>query len=762
MSLLPTRNCCHFIALVLSVLIATSSALIAQESTLNEESAPSTSASLASQWETPSPQSISLQWNSLAQAIEAEAAGRTLPVAFQTELSAASGPNDPVRQAFADSLAAEKAQNYDDAIKLLDDVEGVDEHRYFVHARLGWLNYLKGDFTASIENYRHAVSDNPQSIEALAGWMLPLIASEKYDELIEVANQTLELEPYHYLASLRLAFALRSLKRLEESAEVTAGLLERLPTDLDALAAHALTLLELKRKDEATETLHRMLLIDPNNAFAIEKLDVAKQDLQYQAEPEDSSGVGEESVATDARLAEIRAAFNRSRLAEKAVRYDDAIQELMSVGDIGKDRYFVLVRLGWLHYLRGNFGKACYYYRQAIETEPEAIEAKVAYLLPLLASKQFQLTVDVAQQVLAVDSRNYFANLRLAIALREMKRYQESLATSERLVSSLPSDIEAMTEYSKNLVAVGRSEDAKAIYHRILLIDPENYFALVKLGLKPPINDYIASSDDYDVAPKLIRSISPYYAHIDYGSKSIKQLGNVGGLFFRASYINSLEMAAEYTDIRYRSGYELYQTDLITNYNYLELENLRLRIGGRVTSSNNDFIDASWVAFLGAHAYKSGFWDIGADTFVSQYDNLGPNKTIFQLTPHVGVETKPSPDTRVRLDFRTYYINTDSRVVSLGKSNFYSTEGRLQIDYAPWSFALFGWTGEQTFAVRNDGYIVFSLAELHTGGYGLELNRTFNESAFMTLRFNDEKFSDFQTMAPTQSDVYAMLFTFLW
>ncbi len=75
---------------------------------------------------------------------------------------------------------------------------------------------------------------------------------------------------------------------------------------------------------------------------------------------------------------------------------------------------------------------------------------------------------------------------------------------------------------------------------------------------------------------------------------------------------------------------------------------------------------------------------------------------------------------------------------------------------------MFGWTGEQTFAVRNDGYIVFSLAELHTGGYGVELNRTFNESAFLTLRFNDEKFSDFQTLAPTQSDVYAMLFTFLW
>ncbi len=309
-------------------------------------------------------------------------------------------------------------------------------------------------------------------------------------------------------------------------------MLERLPTDLDTLAAHALTLLELKRRDEATAILHRMLLIDPNNAFAIEKLDVAKQDSQYQAEPQDELDATEESTVSDERLSEIRAAFNRSRLAEKAVRYDDAIQELTMLGDVGADRYFVLVRLGWLHYLRGNFGKACDYYRQAIEVEPEATEAKVAYLLPLLASKQFQLTVDVAKQVLEVDSRNYFANLRLAVALREMKRYQESLRSVSDWSASLPSDIEAMAEYSKSLVALGRGDEAKTIYHRILLIDPENNFALVKLGLKPPINDYVASTDDYDVAPELIRSISPYYAHIDYGRKSIKQLGNVGGLFF--------------------------------------------------------------------------------------------------------------------------------------------------------------------------------------------------------------------------------------
>ncbi len=64
-------------------------ALKAQELTMDEPTSSSMSADLAAQWERSYQQPVSLQWDSLAQAIEAEAAGRTMPVTFQTELPAA-------------------------------------------------------------------------------------------------------------------------------------------------------------------------------------------------------------------------------------------------------------------------------------------------------------------------------------------------------------------------------------------------------------------------------------------------------------------------------------------------------------------------------------------------------------------------------------------------------------------------------------------------------------------------------------------------
>ena len=671
-------------------------------------------------------------------------------------------PADLVRQAFNDSIVAETARNFDDAIKALSSVDLDGPNRYFINVRLGWLHYLKGDFDKSIEYYRAAIEDNTDSTEARIGLMLPLIAKEKYEDLIEVAKDTIDIEPFNYLANLRLAFALRALKQNENAVQITAAMINRLPTDLDAIASHVLTLIELDRHDDADLFLHHMLLIDPDNEFAIAKLKVSAPLSEIETAGDLERHRSGASTSDSDRLAFIRAAFNRSFLAEKAIHYDDAIEELVAIGDPGDDRYFIFTRLGWLHYLRGNFGKSFDYYLGAIEESPESTEARVGYLLPLLANKQYDKVIEIAKQVLEVDPRNYYANLRLAVALRELKRFDDALQVIEPVLTRIPADLESMAEYSKSLVAIGRISDANAVYHRMLLVDPNNDFALTKLGLKPPVNNYFHTPETFDLTPKLVRSITPYFAFVDYGHASIKQQGEIGGLFFKTSFINSLELATEYTNLNYRDGFELHQTDFIANYNYFEVENIRLRLGGRVTSANNDFIDGSWVTFLGAHAYKTAFWDIGSDMFISQYDQLAPNKTIFQLSPHVGIETKPSLDTRVRLDFRLHYINTENKIASLNKGNFYSTEARLQVDYAPWSLAVFGWTGEQTFAVRNDGYIVYSLAELHTGGYGFEMVRTLNENSFLTLRFNDEQFADFQTLAPTQADAYSILYTYLW
>ena len=304
----------------------------------------------------------------------------------------------------------------------------------------------------------------------------------------------------------------------------------------------------------------------------------------------------------------------------------------------------------------------------------------------------------------------------------------------------------------------------------MLLIDPDNEFALEKLGLKEPVDDYTPTPDPYpyrriatgdcDVDP--VYRFTPYYGYINYGSNSIKRDGHVSGLYMNRTKINSLEFAVEHINIEYRDDVDLQEVDFITNFNYNEINNLRLRIGGRGTSANSRFINGAWAAFLGAHLNKPKVWELGVDTYFSQYDRLSPNKTIFQMSPRIALENQPTTDTRVLLEFKTHYINTEKDIVGTAQEDFYSSEVRLQIDVDRWTWSVFGWTGEQTFAVRQDGFLIFNLAELHTGGYGTDLTRTFKNDSYATLRFNGEQFSDFFTLQPTHSAFFSFLYTRLW
>ena len=366
-------------------------------------------------------------------------------------------PTDPDRAAFFRSIAAETASNFDDAIDALDDVDLDGPAGYFIHVRLGWLSYLKGEFEKSAESYRTAIKVNRESTEARVGLMLPLMAEEQYEEVVTVARKTLSIAPNNYLASLRLAFALRMLEQYEESVEETGRLIERLPTDLDAIAAHVLTLIDMKEHDEADHFLHQMLLIDPDNDFALEKLDANKPVDDYNGNGEVDIHRGKYGDAIDSSLEALRQSFHRSYLAEKEGNYDDAIKILDAVGDVGDDRYYVFQRLGWLHYMRGNFGKSFDYYVAATEEVPTSTEARVGYMLPLLAVKNYAMVIEVANQVLEVDPRNFYANLRMAVALRESDRLDESLSIVRSLVWATPSDLDALAELSKCLEEVGGS-----------------------------------------------------------------------------------------------------------------------------------------------------------------------------------------------------------------------------------------------------------------------------------------------------------------
>ena len=126
---------------------------------------------------------------------------------------------------------------------------------------------------------------------------------------------------------------------------------------------------------------------------------------------------------------------------EKNKDYPKAIAVLMEQDAAHKGNYVLNLRLGWLHYLNGKNADAERYYRAAIESNPKSIEAKLGCLLPMLAASKFKEAETLARQIIKEDPRNYYGNLRLAIALRLQQKPTEALQIVKGMLVAYPADV---------------------------------------------------------------------------------------------------------------------------------------------------------------------------------------------------------------------------------------------------------------------------------------------------------------------------------
>jgi tetratricopeptide (TPR) repeat protein len=465
----------------------------------------------------------------------------------------------------------------------------------------------------------------------------------------------------------------------------------------------------------------------------------------------------------------IRDAFAKSYAYEAAGKYREAIDALEPARDVSQQEYLLNLRLGWLAYLSGDYESAGEHYRQVIDAAPAATEPRVGYLLPLLAQQRYADAESVAREVLAIDPKNYYANLRLAYALRS----QGKLAEAEQIASSTaelqPTDVTLLTELATIYDAEGRDGEAREIFGRILMLAPNNALAREHLGLPAPS---IASElGELGQAPStepvgecsgtcypLTASVCPYYAYLDYGLESIKSHGNTWGVYGRVAALNALEAAYEFTKLGFRDGSDLDQHDITAVYSYLGRPGLKFRFGGHAIDTTDAFTDGAWTVLAGAHYYQTDLWDVGVDAYFTRYDNHPVNQDITQITPRVGIQQTTRRCVTVRLDLRGYYINTGDEVFGVGKEDFCSLEARWGLDRGRFGLALTAWTGEQVFAVRRDGFVIYNLAERHTGGYGGEFTFRVRENSVLTARISDEHFADIVSAA----DSHQLVSTFLW
>ena len=182
---------------------------------------------------------------------------------------------------------------------------------------------------------------------------------------------------------------------------------------------------------------------------------------------------------------QIKKAYADSYQYEKTENYRDAIKSIMLVYAHYPETYTVNLRLGYLHWLQGQFANAERHYQAAQKAMINAISPKLGLMSLAIAKQQFDSAEQLGFLILKQDPLNYYANLKLAYALTENKKYANAATVVEKMLALYPEDVSFLSQYAAIFAAQKQYDKATDYYSSVLILDPSNvsanyYFSVTK------------------------------------------------------------------------------------------------------------------------------------------------------------------------------------------------------------------------------------------------------------------------------------------
>jgi tetratricopeptide (TPR) repeat protein len=186
----------------------------------------------------------------------------TLTNAFSQEGNSISG--------FSKSYACEYRYQYDSAIYVLKPYYSAEN--YEINLRMGWLSYLAGKNDQSVVYYKKAISLMPAAIEPLLGYVYPLSALEKWEDVIRQYEAILKIDPSNYISNFRLGLIYYNRKDHLVSKKYLDKALNLFPFEYDVVHLSAWNHLNLANYREAKVLFNKALMIRPNDLSSLEGL----------------------------------------------------------------------------------------------------------------------------------------------------------------------------------------------------------------------------------------------------------------------------------------------------------------------------------------------------------------------------------------------------------------------------------------------------------------------------------------------------------
>lgn len=176
----------------------------------------------------------------------------------------------------------------------------------------------------------------------------------------------------------------------------------------------------------------------------------------------------------------LQVAWEQSYAAEAAGDYTKAIQHLTNNGDKG---YMTLLRLGYLNYMAGQHVESMRYYQQCITLMPYAIEPRLGYVNPAAAVNNWADVRKQYEEILKIDPKQTLVMYRMGLMHYNLGEYPKALGYFEKVANLYPGDYDTLLMYAWTQLQLGKKNEAKVLFEKVLLLKPNDASALQGLGL---------------------------------------------------------------------------------------------------------------------------------------------------------------------------------------------------------------------------------------------------------------------------------------
>lgn len=181
---------------------------------------------------------------------------------------------DPMQQAFATSYSQEKAGNYAGAAQTISNV--YNPQSYECNLRLGYLKYMLGSYAEASGYYQKSIDLLPYSVEARLGKVLPLAALGKWDDVLNLYQSVLKIDPKNSAVNYKLGYIYYTRKQYALAYKCFEKVVNMYPFDYDGLLMYAWTNYRLGKLKEAKLLFNKVLLTSPADKSALEGLNLIK------------------------------------------------------------------------------------------------------------------------------------------------------------------------------------------------------------------------------------------------------------------------------------------------------------------------------------------------------------------------------------------------------------------------------------------------------------------------------------------------------